>query len=65
MMQCGCKCKKDEKKGRKNSLGSVRDEDTGKFVGVGFLRSFLSAIQWVLGKHEFVFQFSILCVCRV
>lgn len=63
MMQCSCKCNKDEKKGRKNGLSSVRDEDTVNLVGVGFLRNFLSDIHClrVLDKHEFVFQFSVLC----
>lgn len=56
---------KIKKRGRQNGLSSVRDEDVGRFVGVAFLRSFLSDIQWVLGKHEFVFHFSVLCVCRV
>lgn len=64
MMQCSCKCNKDEKKGRKKGLSGVRDEDGGKFVGFGFLRNFLLDIQClgVLDKYKFVFQFSILCM---
>lgn len=66
MVHCSWKCNKGEKKGRKNGLSSVRDEDMVNFVGVGFLRNFLSGTQclWVLDKHEFAFH-SVFCVCRV
>lgn len=45
MVQCSWKCNKGEKKGRKNGLSSVRDEDMVNYVGVGFLRNFLSGTQ--------------------